>query len=79
MLLSAICGEVISRIRVEVTTQATSRISVFAGEAYTNYAIYTETKFKALIFVDVSVQPQREHQCSGAEVIGHAPPDTIDL
>lgn len=42
MLLRA-CGEVIGRIRVEVTTQATGSISIFTGETDANYALYAET------------------------------------
>lgn len=79
MLLWAICCEVISRIRVEVTTQPTSSISIFTGETNADYALYAHTKFKAHVCVDVSVQPQRERQRGRAEVIGHAPLDTIDL
>ncbi len=79
MLLCAIYCEVISRIRVEVTTQSTSCISIFTGETNDNYAFYAETKLKANICVDVSVQPQRESKCSRAEVIGNVPLDTINL
>lgn len=61
MLLCVICCEVISRIRVEVTTQATSSISIFSGETNANYALRAETKFKACVCVDVSVQPQRQN------------------
>lgn len=78
MLLRAICCEVISRVRVEVTTQATSSICIFTGETNANYALCAETQLKAHICVDVSVQHQRESHCSGA-VIGHVPLDTIDL
>lgn len=57
MLLCTICCEVISWIRVEVTTQTTSSISIFMRESNANYALYAETKFKAHVCVDVSVQP----------------------
>lgn len=75
----AICRQVISRVAVEVTTQATRSIAVFPREADANDAIYAETKFKAHVCGDVIVQAQRVDQCSGAQLIGHVPPDTIDL
>lgn len=79
MLLCAICCEVISGIRVEVTTQSTSSISIFTGETNGNHAFYAETKLKANVCVDVSVQPQGESQRIRAEVTGHVPLDTINL
>lgn len=79
MLLRVIRSEVVSWIRVKVSTQATSHVRIFNGETKANYACCTETKFKAFVCVDVSVQAQRKNQARAVQAIGHALLDTINL
>lgn len=47
MLLCAMLCEIISGIRVQVTTQATSSISTLTGETNAKYALYVEIKIQS--------------------------------